>query len=65
VLINRNIPSIVDHVFFFQMGTSSSRVLAGSLLAYLLKHWKDIDSDNLHKKALIFFCTQVWPQYLL
>jgi hypothetical protein len=35
--INRNTPSIVDHMFFFQMGTSSSQVPEGSPLAYLLK----------------------------
>jgi hypothetical protein len=29
----------------------------------LLKCWKDINPDNLHKKALIFFCIQAWPQY--
>jgi hypothetical protein len=63
--INRNDPSIVDHMFFFQMGTSSSRVLEGSPLACLLKCWKDINPDNLCKKALRFFCTQAWPQYPL
>jgi hypothetical protein len=46
------------------MGTSFSQVPEGSLLACLLKCWKDIDPDNLHKKTLIFFCTSVWPQYL-
>jgi hypothetical protein len=35
--INRNAPSIVDHRCFFQIGTSSSRVLEGSPLACLLK----------------------------
>jgi hypothetical protein len=65
MLINRKNPSIVDHMFFFQMGTSSSRVPEGSPLSCLLKRWKGIDPDNLHKKALIFFCTQSWPQYPL
>jgi hypothetical protein len=63
--INRNTPSIVDHMFFFQMGTSSSSIQEGSPLACLLKSWKDTDPDNLCKKVLIFFCTQAWPQYLL
>jgi hypothetical protein len=49
-LINRNNPSIVDHMFFFQMGTSSSRVLEGSPLVCLLKRWKDINPDNVHKR---------------
>jgi hypothetical protein len=64
-LINRNTSSIVDHMFVFQMGTSSSQVLEGSPLACLLKCWKDIDPDNLCKKSLILFCTQAWPPYPL
>jgi hypothetical protein len=31
--VNGNAPSIVDHIFFFQTGTSSSRVPDGSPLA--------------------------------
>jgi hypothetical protein len=55
-------------MFFFQMQTSSSPVPEGSPLACLLKRWKNIDPDNLdnlHKQALIFFCTQAWSQYPL
>jgi hypothetical protein len=64
-LINRNTPFRVDHMFFFQMRTSSSQVPEGSPLACLLKHWKDINPDNLCKRSLIFFCTQAWPHYHL
>jgi hypothetical protein len=64
-LINRNALSVVDHVFFIQMGTSSSQVPEGSPLVCLLKCWKDTNPDNLHKKALIFFCTQAWLKYPL
>jgi hypothetical protein len=60
-LINRNTPSIGDHMFFFQMGTSTSRIPEGSLLACLLKCWKDINPDNLHKKALIFLHSGLVP----
>jgi hypothetical protein len=35
--INKNAPSIVDHMFFFQMGTSSSQVLEGSPLTTFAK----------------------------
>jgi hypothetical protein len=34
-------------MFFFQMGTSTSRILQGSPLACMLKCWKDMDPDNL------------------
>jgi hypothetical protein len=37
----------------------------GSPLAYLLKHWKDLDPESLQKEILIFCCTQAWPQYPL
>jgi hypothetical protein len=53
--INRNTPSIVDHMFFFQMRTSSSQVPEGAPLDCMLKHWKDIDLDNLCKKGFVFF----------
>jgi hypothetical protein len=39
--INKDAPSIVDHMFFFQVGTSSSQVLEGSPFVCLLKCWKD------------------------
>jgi hypothetical protein len=36
-----------------------------SPLACLLKHWKDLDPDNLKRKTLIFLCSEAWPQYPL
>jgi hypothetical protein len=37
------------------MGTSSSWVLEGSPLAYLLKKWKDINYDNFAKRLRFSF----------
>jgi hypothetical protein len=49
------------------MAHAPSSILASepkqSLLACLLKGWKD--SESKEKKNLIFLCTDTWPQYLL
>jgi hypothetical protein len=46
------------------MGPALTSLLAlvskQSLLACLLKHWKDLDPINL-----IFLCIEAWPQYPL
>jgi hypothetical protein len=47
------------------MGNQASRILEGSPLDCLLKHWKDLDPESLQKKQLKFYCTQAWPQYPL
>jgi hypothetical protein len=51
------------------MGPAPSSLLAlvpkQSLLAYLLKCWKDLDPINLKKKNFIFLCTEAWPQHPL
>jgi hypothetical protein len=52
------------------MGPAPSSLLGSvpkqSLLACLLKCWKDLDPNNLkEKKTLIFFCTEAWPLYPL
>jgi hypothetical protein len=47
------------------MGAQTSQVPEGSPLAYLLKHWKNFDPENLWKKVLIFYCSQAWPKYPL
>jgi hypothetical protein len=52
----------------FRMGPAPSTLLASVSgrypLACLLKHWKDLDPDNL-KKTLTFLCSEVWPKYPL
>jgi hypothetical protein len=47
------------------MGNQASRIQEGSPLAFLLKHWKDLDPKSLQQKQLKFYCTQAWPQYPL
>jgi hypothetical protein len=49
----------------FWMEVHASRVPEGSSLAYLLKHWRNLDPENLWKKIPIFCCTQAWPQHSL
>jgi hypothetical protein len=47
------------------MGNQASRIQEGSLLACLLKYWKDLDPESLQQKWLKFYCTQAWQQYPL
>jgi hypothetical protein len=47
------------------MGNQASRIQEGSLLACLLKLWKDLDPESLQQKRLKFYCTQAWLQHPL
>jgi hypothetical protein len=34
-------------------------------LTCLLKHWEDLDPQSQKTKALVFYCIEAWPKYLL
>jgi hypothetical protein len=36
-----------------------------SPLAYLPKHWNNLDLDNLKRKTIFFLCIEAWLQYPL
>jgi hypothetical protein len=47
------------------MGMNSSKIPERTPLTCLLKHWKDLYSQKLKKKDLIFHCIKAWAKYPL
>jgi hypothetical protein len=44
---------------------SSASLPKRSPLACLLRHWKDLDPDNLKRKTIIFLYAEAWLQHPL